>query len=352
MGMSASQARYLNLTARRNNNEYEAQQVAEQKTLLAMQMDAVARDYTQKVSNRELLFVQMDPSANSQSTTRLTYEKITSTNPFSGLGMRIVDTSGSVVVPNDPGNIDELIQKATEEYQKAISNNCFTKTTTNADGTTSSLTYSGQNFMSSYFSGLGTDTFQNNPILDKDGNIVDAEEFKKQIQNLDAPSFHEFWTKNNYSFQKGNILNEQRAYTEDDAAAKSKYEQNVAKLNNMRNDSYKADLNCLDADYLEKKLRSGEWTLQKQNPNADGNGDWISSVWQAESRISDALDKSDDTEAEAEYQQQSAFFQSHDKKLELRLKQLDTEHSAIQTEMDSVKKVVDKNVESTFKTFG
>ena len=44
--------------------------------------------------------------------------------------------------------------------------------------------------------------------------------------------------------------------------------------------------------------------------------------------------------------------QVQDKNLELRLKQLDTEQKAITQEMDAVQKVVEKNVESTFKTFG
>ena len=43
--------------------------------------------------------------------------------------------------------------------------------------------------------------------------------------------------------------------------------------------------------------------------------------------------------------------QAEDRNLELRLKQLDTEQDAIQTEMDAVQKVIEKNVESTFKTF-
>ena len=43
--------------------------------------------------------------------------------------------------------------------------------------------------------------------------------------------------------------------------------------------------------------------------------------------------------------------QVQDKNLELKLKQLDTEQNAIQTEMDAVKKVISKNVESSFKTF-
>lgn len=43
--------------------------------------------------------------------------------------------------------------------------------------------------------------------------------------------------------------------------------------------------------------------------------------------------------------------QQQDRTLELRLKQLDTEQNALQTEMEAVKKVISKNVEMTFKTF-
>ena len=43
--------------------------------------------------------------------------------------------------------------------------------------------------------------------------------------------------------------------------------------------------------------------------------------------------------------------QQQDKSLELNLKQLDTEENAISTELEAVKKVISKNVESSFKTF-
>lgn len=46
------------------------------------------------------------------------------------------------------------------------------------------------------------------------------------------------------------------------------------------------------------------------------------------------------------------IIQAQDKKLELQLKQLDTEQQAIQTEKDAVKKVIDKNIEGGWKTFG
>ena len=43
--------------------------------------------------------------------------------------------------------------------------------------------------------------------------------------------------------------------------------------------------------------------------------------------------------------------QAQDKKLELRLDQIETDRSAIQTEMDSVKIVMEDNIDSTFKIF-
>ena len=54
----------------------------------------------------------------------------------------------------------------------------------------------------------------------------------------------------------------------------------------------------------------------------------------------------------SDIQSQISIIQQQDKNLEIRIKQLDTEQKAIQTEMDAVSKVIEKNVESTFKTFG
>jgi capsule polysaccharide export protein KpsE/RkpR len=47
-----------------------------------------------------------------------------------------------------------------------------------------------------------------------------------------------------------------------------------------------------------------------------------------------------------------AAIQAVDKSLELQLRQVDTQRDAVQTEIDAVRKVIGKNIESTFKTFG
>ena len=44
--------------------------------------------------------------------------------------------------------------------------------------------------------------------------------------------------------------------------------------------------------------------------------------------------------------------QGLDKALELQLRRVDTQQESVQTEIDAVKKVIDKNIDGTFKTFG
>ena len=48
---------------------------------------------------------------------------------------------------------------------------------------------------------------------------------------------------------------------------------------------------------------------------------------------------------------QTEIIQKEDQQLELRLQQLDTEQKAISTEIDSVTKVIEDNVDKTFKVF-
>ena len=47
----------------------------------------------------------------------------------------------------------------------------------------------------------------------------------------------------------------------------------------------------------------------------------------------------------------TSLIQQEDQQLELRLKQLDTEQSALSTEIDAVSKIVKDNIEKSFKTF-
>lgn len=44
-------------------------------------------------------------------------------------------------------------------------------------------------------------------------------------------------------------------------------------------------------------------------------------------------------------------YHNEDRILEMQLKNIDSQHNAVQTEIEAVKKVIDKNIDMTFKTF-
>ena len=50
-------------------------------------------------------------------------------------------------------------------------------------------------------------------------------------------------------------------------------------------------------------------------------------------------------------QARTSALQALDKSLELQLRRVDTQHDAVQTEVEAVQKVIGKNIASTFKTF-
>ena len=57
MGMSASQARLLSITARINDLEYKSQSIANVKVRLADESEQLAQNYTQKLNRQKLTFV-------------------------------------------------------------------------------------------------------------------------------------------------------------------------------------------------------------------------------------------------------------------------------------------------------
>lgn len=225
MGMSASQARYLTLTGRKSDMEFEAQQIANARITLARESEALATEYNTMMNNRRLFFQKDGTNFGEMRTLpRLTYEIITASLQDGGLNMRLVNEAGKIIAPFVPEG--------------------------------------------------------KNP------------------------------------------------------------------------EDYEVDLNVLLPDYLEKNLRDGNLIMQQMNINPEnGNGTWVNTSWQGNANIVDDLDKSDDTAAQATYDVRSSFIKTQDKKLEMRLTEISTEQKSLEQEMDAVKKVIDKNVESTFKTF-
>lgn len=107
-------------------------------------------------------------------------------------------------------------------------------------------------------------------------------------------------------------------------------------------------------NYLQDCLRNGKYLIEqlKTDENTDTGYRWSSISWDATANISDSYYTEDDDAAKAKYDRLQNQVQSQDKKLELELDNIETQRSAVTTEIDSVNKVITDNVEKTFNAFG
>ena len=227
MGMSASQARLLELTARCSNLEYEAQQISEARIMLSKYVQNATTEYNNAMQNRCLFYNPQDEVFNDDSAKPyiLTYSDIVSPYEEGGMGYRLTDAQGRIIVPYIPSDVPE-----SEHYK------------------------------------------------------------------------------------------------------------------------YVVDLDVLDSAYLENGLRNNGWIMQK--PTKNNSEGWENTDWRSNPFISDELDKSDDDEATAIYEAKIAQYQQQDKELELRLKNIETEHNAVKTEIEAVDKVLEENIKKSFDSFG
>ena len=250
MGLAASQARFLALTARKSNIEYQGQQINQQRTVLA-----------NKVSNTTNEMLALNPPTPPSSTSSEYYK---------------VSQSYS-----SPAGRDEKIQSWAQEK-----------------------------------------------INDK------------------------FRYKITYTYMEAGEIKESTMYT---VAVDSEEElSTVLKVDNETGDIIESMKIAVGADSTNAGHEAiSEEEIEKYN--FDQSDLTFSSTFD-DKKFNDAMNIYDyeKYKYEAKLQKinaETAAIQTADKNLELRLKQLDTEHNAVQVEMDAVKAVISKNVEGTFKTF-
>ncbi len=289
MGLAASQGRYLCLTARNSDLVYEGQQISQQRLNLANETEEIANKYTEAMNNTILQATTADGG-----TQQLTYDIITSQDPYTGLCMRIVDLNGNVVVPSQSYSLN------------------VTSTDEDGEETTTSVT-SASAFISSYMSDLDAD---------------EADEMSSWSLSELADYYSENYSDSGVTVELVSNIN-----------------------SSLKNDDerYLYDDNCTDAEYLQEMLTSGQWLLE-QVSTSDESG-WESIVWQGSTSISEVYDTSDDAAAEAEYEADMTKLEKRDKILELRLEQVETQQSSVEKELDSIKQIIDKNIEDSFGTF-
>ena len=107
MGMSASQSRFLMLTAQKSNNEYQAQNITFERMMLAENVERWTEEYNNDMQNQTLLFGQANNgSVNFNS--RLRYDDIVRDTEEGGMSMSLISaTSNRIVVPAIPDPLPE-----------------------------------------------------------------------------------------------------------------------------------------------------------------------------------------------------------------------------------------------------
>ncbi|MEI8128823.1 MAG: hypothetical protein WCG95_04305 [bacterium] len=112
--------------------------------------------------------------------------------------------------------------------------------------------------------------------------------------------------------------------------------------------------NLNDTEWLYQQLKSGNIFLSEWDSTSgpDGAGDFIDVSWTSgDATLQTKSDPIVLAKTQAQYEVTMASIQSKDKRFDMELQTINTEHSAIQTEITSVQKVIDKNIQRSFKSF-
>ncbi len=332
MGMAASQARFLNLTARRTNIEYEGQQINQKRTELSnvsanlynqmLTLKVPTPPSTQDYTKVEYTF--MMPGGNDEAKiSQITpiYESGVATGTYTvifsyktvELGMpACADNEKSKAALGDGTNYDYLITtKSGKSYE-----------TTKYDSTNTEM---------AKIHGDAVNTLKNNNPSIGDVYFINV--------GTEAAPKYQYYTDIDL-----------QAATAAGAQSNAVVYYTASDVEVYKEDSYSP---CTINRDKQNRVQSFTHTP------ASGNSTTFSVTTNTitdEAAYNDAMNEY--TYQSYLYEQEmnninakTSITQAQDRELELRLKQLDTEHNAVQTEMDSVKAVCKKNVEDSFKTF-
>lgn len=348
MGMAASQARFLGLTARKTNVEYEGQQVNQQRTCLANQS---ANYYNQLLG----MSVPVPPSTSDFTKTVYTFQDGNLANSITSLiaqpnGEYLVSYTSSWTNDFAPVAAGSAIinRKGQDAYMvgavdlRTLGAN-ITEAQKNADPYLSTLS-------DDQIAKLHDEEVEYAKLLNKKYGDDGSGWYVRYVQNSSTGTWAPMFYRQS---QVKNMEDGGTAIYSDDGTSQSNIPaytmgsaQEVEEVKGVKarleKDSTGRYINItLNADDPTKAVTYSLTTntLTDQNAYDDAMNQYEYDKYQYDQSIQEINAKIE-------------IIQSQDKNLELRLKQLDTEQDAISTEMDAVQKVIEKNTESTFKTFG
>ena len=362
MGMAASQARLLSLTARIHDVEYKAQSIQNAKIQLATQSDQVYKDYLEALDATTLTFKDIDGNRIPANFSNI--RGINAIKPGNKDSYALLDDSGFLIVEQD-------------EFD--MYNNCKNKSPSafalamiiGDDSANSTISYETliNNFQAdNYDNVLETDI--KNDINNKLKSINDletkekTEENEKQIKKLKEEVEDLLFKHAGKEIFKSRD-NENKDYDFD--YEKFKYYVNLFKQIKAAGGCISIEdkkfANALNSDnsyknsseWLKKMVECGKISFELVNIEKDGslnfNTTSVGSDTNLEYTTTSTIDKAALAKAEAKYENDTRKINQKDKAFDMDLSKLDTERSALTKEYESVKKVVSENIDRTFGIF-
>ncbi|MBQ8476164.1 hypothetical protein IJ531_03780 [bacterium] len=366
MGMAASQARFLGLTARKSNVEYQGQQINQQRTALSNES---ANLYNQMLE----LTVPTPPSTTDYYKT--TYVLEDSQASYASSNYKITNATKTYNAENQY----KVTLTTNVEQQRDIPETfkCNTKAvpTTKADGSVYNVfTFNLSAALGSKASGVINVTYdpENVVATRKEGSATALDIANNQIYkaeasyNLDGYATCCTDTSKTYYFYKdkngsNHFLTAEQLTAMTATDADGKYPSDLTVYTDYAN-TYTTE-HSTEVIATITKSSSGRFSdiLINEDPEYDemlsGRPFKISTTQEMdEEAYNDAYNDYEYEKAKYEksisdINAQTEIIQNEDQQLELRLQQLNTEQNAISTEMDSVSKVIEDNVDKTFKVF-
>ena len=367
MGMAASQARFLGLTARKNNVEFEGQQVNQQRTALSNQS---ANYYNDLLG----MSVPIPPSVDDYTKTVYTFEDGALTNQITTMiaqkdgytisylrqwtdDFAVVSASTSIV--NRQGtkpNYEYFVGSNKLALMKTY--DISGKTADSDDGKEAIAAFKDERGGEAYIDSLSDDQIfnlikeENELLANCRKELGEDEYYVRYVKNSATGEY------NPYFYRKKDL--ETSTY-DDVKTGNSLSNISCFKIGSKtRSEEIKAQQGCLVEKDSSGRYISLSIPIPKENEKDEQqytNYALTTSTVTDQAKYEDAMnqyeyEKYEYDQAIQEINSKIEIVQAEDKNLELRLKQLDTEQKAISTEIESVSQVIQKNVESSFKTFG
>ena len=412
MGMAASQARWLALTARKTNVEYEGQQVNQARTALAM-----------KSANtfNELLALEVPTAPSSQDFTKLeyTYQDGTVAETIDDMTLLENDSNFNYIVTHHhyadiyTGIQNKLInpqvmmgENAVKDYEKATVRRTGDTYTINGKSVQKFEYVAGSDSAKAYdilignYPELGklTDSlvtynkggqvkFSTLADLDSaagNGNLANyyiKSDIPKYVGNSILQSYDPYDTTDKAAYDQICADNPEGAFSKAKTSDIYKWvfqgQTRYACLDDLKKSYNTAPNKSTPTEnqdkltyYIAEALNTRIERKEKAIVDINEEGR-VQSIMYEDSNAKYAIStatKTDDAAYQdamnqyhynmevyekkvADINAKTEKIQEQDRTLELRLRQLDTEQKALSQEMEAVSKVIQKNIDSTFKTF-